>query len=130
MEEEERLRALASPGGGPRLEIGTASLLALVYGARLCARCKLNCFDAAVPCSPPASPDSQSPHAASDAQNAIAFRLPVGPRRAAVCFGRRARQTSQCSNAFQRATSPQPVERRCGSRIRASACTTQLLGGA
>lgn len=31
--EEERLRALASPGGGPRFEIGTASLLALVWGS-------------------------------------------------------------------------------------------------
>lgn len=42
-------------------------------GLAASARCTLNCFDAAVPCSPPASRDSQSPHAASAAQNAMLF---------------------------------------------------------
>lgn len=79
VEEEQRLRALASPGGGPRLEIGLASLLGLVYGAAS-ARCKLD------GCSLLSTSivDSQSPHAASAAQNAIAFHQAV------ACFGRHA----------------------------------------
>lgn len=125
MEEEERLRALASPGGGPRLEIGRRAYLHSCMGLAASARWPLNCFDAAVPCSPPASPDSQSPHAASAAQNAIAFREAVGPRPSAS-GGAHAGRASPASSP---SVPPEPA---AAASARASACTTlaQRIGAA